>query len=185
MTRSPLLALLCVWIVLCSAIPTGAGAPRNAQVKPGVGLSSGLPIPRFVSLKSGRVHFRRGPSFKHPVDWIFLRKGWPVEVIGEFGPWRQVRAIDETTGWVHQQLLAGERTALVAPQDEKRALRPLYLTPRTQKPIALIEPGTLLKLDTCTKGWCEIRTQGKAKKMEGFMRADDLWGVYASEKAKP
>ena len=47
----------------------------------GNGKSSGLPVPRFVSLKSNKVNVRRGPSTDQAIVWVFSRAGLPVEVL--------------------------------------------------------------------------------------------------------
>ena len=57
--------------------------PACAVEQAATGGSSGLPVPRFVSLKSDRVHVRGGPSRDHEVAWMFIRSGLPVEVTAE------------------------------------------------------------------------------------------------------
>ena len=54
------------------------------------GQVTNLPIPRFVSMKAPEGNVRRGPSLSHRVDWIFKEKNTPLQIIAEFGHWRQV-----------------------------------------------------------------------------------------------
>ena len=42
-----------------------------------VGKGTGLPLPRFVSLRAGEVNLRTGPGVQYPVDWVYLRKNLP------------------------------------------------------------------------------------------------------------
>jgi len=56
---------------------------------------------------------RRGPSLTHRIDWIFKRRGMPLQVTAEFGNWRRVRDRDGAGGWIHYSLLSGVRTVLV------------------------------------------------------------------------
>jgi hypothetical protein len=84
---------------------------------------SGLPIPRFVSLKAEKVNVRRGPSSDHPVAWVFQRKGLPVEIVAEFENWRRVRDSDGEEGWILQNMLSGKRTAVIAPGSRARRCR--------------------------------------------------------------
>ena len=63
-------------------------ADTNGQT---IGRVSGLPVPRFVSLKADRVNLREGPSKDHRTTWIYERAGLPVEITAEFGMWRKVR----------------------------------------------------------------------------------------------
>ena len=79
------------------------------------GSASGLPIPRYVSLKSDRVNLREGPSKDHRTTWVFQRAGLPVEITGEFEIWRKVRDSEGAEGWVLHSLLSGRRTVLIAP----------------------------------------------------------------------
>src|SRR6185437_2143813 len=86
-----------------------AVAAADGQVGP-----SGLPVPRFVSLKSERVNVRSGPNRDNQVDWVYTRTGLPVEIIGEYDNWRHIRDWEGSEGWVLHSLLSGKRTALVA-----------------------------------------------------------------------
>ena len=51
---------------------------------------TGLPLPRFVSLKGNKVNLRRGPSLDYKIDWVYQRKHLPVMIVSEFGHWRKV-----------------------------------------------------------------------------------------------
>ena len=95
----------------------GSGGTAQAEQK---GSASGLPIPRYVSLKSDRVNLREGPSKDHRTTWVFQRAGLPVEITAEFEIWRKVRDSDGAEGWVLHSLLSGRRTALVAPWKRAR-----------------------------------------------------------------
>ena len=44
------------------------------------GTTSGLPVPRFVSLKSDKVNVRAGPTKDHDVAWVYNRAALPLEV---------------------------------------------------------------------------------------------------------
>jgi SH3-like domain-containing protein len=58
-----------------------AVAPVDSDATKGV---SGLPVPRYVSLKSDKAYLRTGPGDRYPVSWVYMRKGLPVEVIREY-----------------------------------------------------------------------------------------------------
>src|SRR3984957_20948866 len=62
---------------------------------------SGLPIPRFASLRSDEVNVRTGPGTRYPGDWVFKRKAMPVEIVAEYENWRKIRDWLGTSGWVH------------------------------------------------------------------------------------
>jgi SH3-like domain-containing protein len=146
----------------------------------GIGQSSGLPVPRFVSLKSDRVNVRGGPTKDHEVTWIFTRAGLPVEVTAEFDNWRRIRDSEGAEGWVYHSLLSGRRTAVVEPNPKQK--NPLYAVhdaPDAQSAIAArLEPGVLAQVKKCTGTWCRIAGSG----FDGWIEQDRLWGVYPNEK---
>ncbi|HFQ14828.1 MAG TPA: hypothetical protein ENK41_00615, partial [Rhodobacteraceae bacterium] len=81
----------------------GAVAGPAATAQPGdtLGAVTGMPVPRFVSLKADEANVRRGPSLANRVDWVFTARGMPLEIIAEYGNWRKVRDRDGVGGWVH------------------------------------------------------------------------------------
>jgi len=86
----PLLAFLYLAAVSAAALlvpPVIAETPAGRPAAVG----SGLPVPRFVSLKSDRVNLRNGPGTDYPTGWVYRRAGLPLEVVKEFEGWRQVR----------------------------------------------------------------------------------------------
>ena len=56
-----------------------------------MGTVTGLPLPRYASLKTDRVNLREGPGKEHPTTWVFQRAGLPVEITAEFETWLKVR----------------------------------------------------------------------------------------------
>ena len=114
---------------LCSvAVLAGAcSVPRSApDIPPRTRLTtSGLPVPRYVSLKSDHVNVRAGPTKDNDVAWVYTRSGLPVEITAEFENWRRVRDSEGAEGWVYHSLLSGRRTAVVTMKN-KDDLAPLY-----------------------------------------------------------
>ena len=153
----------------------GTAAPASAVAGPQKG--SGLPVPRFVSLKAGRVNVRVGPGEDYKVAWVFVKPGLPIEVIQEFDNWRRIRDSDGAVGWVFQSLLSGKRTAVVAPWKSGEP-RPIRASDADDARItAYLQPGVMGDIDRCRNGWCEISGKG----FEGWIARDQLWGVYPDE----
>lgn len=169
-------ALLAVTFVAGRAYPAIAQtSDTNGQT---VGSVSGLPVPRFVSLKADRVNLREGPSRDHRTTWIYERAGLPVEITAEYGMWRKIRDSDGTEGWVLHNLLSGRRTAIVAPW-KKDTIFTLHLrAAEDAAPAARLQPGVIGTIKTCDGAWCEIYGDG----FDGYIRQTDLWGVYPNEK---
>ena len=139
---------------------------------------SGLPIPRVVSLKAEKVNVRRGPSSDHPVAWVFQRKGLPVEIVAEFENWRRVRDSDGEEGWILQNMLAGKRTAEVAPWKQGQNV-PLLSGPKGGSGVvAEVGSGVVAEVENCDGEWCELSAGG----YDGYIEQTQLWGVYPGEK---
>jgi SH3-like domain-containing protein len=154
------------------------GATNGSGVGAGIGPVSGLPMPRFVSLKSDRVNLREGPSKDHRTAWVFQRAGLPVEITAEYDKWRRIRDSEGAEGWVLQSLLSGRRTALVAPWKKVDSL-PLRAQASSSAGItAHLQPGVLGNVRKCDGNWCRIFGDG----FDGYIEQNDLWGVYSGEK---
>lgn len=160
-----------------AAVAAVASEPEAAPV-PGVVLGkSGLPVPRFVSLKSGKVNVRVGPGEDYKVSWVFTKSALPVEVIQEFDTWRRIRDSDGQVGWVFQALLSGKRTAVVSPWGADGP-KPLLARPADGAEVtAYLSAGVTAEIDRCQSGWCRLTGQEFA----GWMPQDQLWGVYHGE----
>lgn len=143
---------------------------------------SGLPLPRFVSLKSGRVNSRIGPGVNYAVDWLYLKPGLPMEIIQEYDNWRRVRDPDGAEGWVNQSLLSGRRTAIAAPwQKGKEARLDLRSDPSPKaRTLAVIEPGAIGSIRSCNGEWCQM-TFGS---YTGWISQSLVWGAYPGELVK-
>ena len=146
---------------------------------------SGLPVPRFVSLKSDRVNLRNGPSTEYPTGWVFRRAGLPLEVIKEFEAWRQVRDAEGATGWVLQSLLSGRRTALILPWELKAGATVPQVSIRVSEGdnsgvVASVEAGVIANLHDCNGRWCRVTIDAYT----GYIEQKKLWGVYEGETLK-
>lgn len=147
-------------------IPADADVPAKT--------SSGLPIPRFVSLSSEKVFIRTGPALRYPIKWVYQRVNMPVEVIQEFDTWRKIRDIDGDAGWIHQSLLSGERTGVI----KGEANLALRSKPGEGEAVqAYLEPGVVAFIDSCKGTWCAVSSQG----YKGWAERKFLWGIYDSE----
>lgn len=149
-----------------------ASPSKSARANP-----SGLPIPRFVSLKASRVNVRNGPGEDHKIAWVFTRPGLPIEIIQEFDTWRRIRDSDGTVGWVFQSLLSGRRTAVVSPWSSDEP-RPIRASASPEAAItAYLSPGVMADIDRCSDGWCRL----SGENFRGWIAQDQLWGVYPDE----
>ena len=163
-----------------SATASLDNAPPKVMAIPAKLGPSGLPVPRFVSLKRDKVNVRKGPSTEHRVKWIYTSKGYPVEIIAESDNWRRIRDAKGDEGWVFHSLLSGSRTSLVAPWGNATQV-PLLSEPHSGAPaVASLSSGVMGLIDQCTGEWCMIGVPGYS----GWVKQDRLWGVYPGEPIK-
>jgi len=159
-----------------------APVPAGAQAGAAQGLSlgpSGLPLPRFVSLKSAKVNLRIGPGTAYPVEWMYLKSGLPMEIVQEYDNWRRVRDAEGTEGWINQSLLSGKRTGIVSPwQRGKDALIAMRTDPdASARIVANLEPGVVVTIRACNGDWCQMEVDGR----RGWVEQSQLWGAYPGE----
>ena len=163
-------------IVLVAFLGAGARATGPATT----GSVSGLPVPRFVSLKADRINVRSGPNKDHEVRWVYTRAGMPVEVTAEFENWRRIRDWEGAEGWVYHSMLSGKRTAVVVPKINDK-LVPLYEHPDIEAAeAARLQAGVVGSLKSCDGTWCQFA----GKNFEGYIRQERLWGAYPNEKVE-
>ncbi len=166
--------------LLAAAILTLPAAPAGAANDVPTGAVSGLPIPRFVSLKSDRVNVRSGPNKDQEVRWVYTRAGMPVEITAEFENWRRIRDWEGAEGWVYHSLLSGRRSAVVVPQINAE-LVPLYESADIESAVvAKLQSGVLGTLKACDGAWCQFT----GKNFSGWIRQERLWGAYPNEKVE-
>jgi SH3-like domain-containing protein len=143
-----------------------------------VGTATGLPIPRYVSLKSDRVNLREGPSKDHRTSWVFQRAGLPVEITAEFETWRKIRDSEGSEGWVLHSLLSGRRTAVIAPSRKADSVDLFAKAANRADAIARLQAGVLGSVRACDGSWCRVSGEG----FDGYVEQQNLWGVYPGEK---
>jgi SH3-like domain-containing protein len=138
---------------------------------------SGLPVPRYVSLKSDHVNVRAGPTKDNDVAWVYTRSGLPVEITAEYENWRRVRDSEGSEGWVYHSLLSGRRTAVVT-MKTKEEFTAIYDSADAKSAVAArLQAGVVAQVKRCSNGWCRVIGEG----FDGWIEQQRLWGVYADE----
>ena len=150
--------------------------PAIAQQDLNIGRSTGLPLPRFVSLDQRRpeANVRFGPGRQYPINWVFTRPGVPLKIIAEFDNWRKIEDHEGEEGWISAQLLSGQRTIMI--QGDVRDLR------RTAdgggRVILRVEAGVIGSLLECRDTWCRVEIEGQ----RGWLKRGDFWGILPGER---
>lgn len=165
-----------------------AGLPTLLALALGLSASgaqadSGLPVPRFVTTAADEVNVRTGPGRQYPIEWVFTRRGFPVEIIDEFDTWRRIRDPDGVEGWVHQALLSGRRGMIVT-GDAIEIVRDAPAD--AASPVVRAEAGVVGRVLECppegaeNADWCRVELDG----YRGWLPRANLWGVYPDEEVR-
>lgn len=159
-------------LILAAALPAlSLGAEKADRPTP-----SGLPVPRYVSLKFDQVNARSAPGDDSRLLWVYRAKGLPVQVVAETADWRRVCDPERGLAWVHRRTTDGRRTAMRL----KATPLAMHGSPQADSPIkAYLASRALADLDRCNKdGWCKL----KAGHASGWVPAAEIWG--AAEEAQ-
>lgn len=169
------------WALALAGLLAIASPPAFAQVvttsgganPPPLRKGTGLPVPRFAVVRAEETNVRTGPGSRYPIDWVFKRKGMPVEIVGEYENWRKIRDWQGAGGWVHQSLLTGKRYVIVT-----TANAPLRKTPTANAAeVARMEVEVVAQVKSCSGDWCRVQASGHI----GWIERRYVWGVYKGE----
>jgi SH3-like domain-containing protein len=151
--------LLAVWIAGCGS---ASAADRPTP--------SGYPVPRYVTLKFGKVNARAGPGDDHRLLWVYRTRGLPLQVVAETSEWRRVCDPEGGVAWVHKRVTDGRRSVL------NTANRPAALLRKPKagaEPAAYLNVRAMASLVRCQKGWCKVKVDGAT----GWSPQGALWGT--------
>ena len=154
--------------------PTPAPAPP-APAQPPKGSNSGLPLPRFASLKTDEVNLRTGPGTRYPIEWVYRRRDLPVQIEREFEAWRLIADSEGVKGWVHQATLAGRRNFVTV--GGERTVRADAAD--TAAAVARLKSGVVGRLRSCEPNapWCQVQVG----EYRGWLKRDAFWGAFPGE----
>ena len=161
-----------------AALALAALALAGLGAAPARKTPSGLPVPRYVSLKFSEVNARGGPGEDYKLLWTYRTKGLPLQVVAETYDWRRICDPEGAMAWVKRTAVDSRRTVMYpAPQ-------PLTLRRRPDSgagAAAVLNGHSIAGLDDCKDGWCRL-SAGRAK---GWAPASSLWGVADEVQCKP
>jgi SH3-like domain-containing protein len=132
---------------------------------------SGLPVPRYVSLKFDIVNARSAPGDDSRLLWVYHARGLPVQVVAEHEEWRRICDPEHGLAWVHERTTNLRRTVL--------RLKPeplaLHAGPDGKSPVrAWLAGRALAQFDRCANdGWCKLT----AGRVSGWAPAAEVWGT--------
>lgn len=164
-------------LLASAALVAGLGG-GVVQAAPDRQTPSGLPVPRYISLKFDKVNARSGPGDDHRLLWVYRVRGLPLQVVAETAEWRRVCDPDGQMVWVHKRTTDGRRTVI----NMRSTPAPLRRRPKDSAPVAAyLNSRALASLVRCDDQWCRVR----ADDVSGWVRAGELWGTSDAVQCHP
>jgi SH3-like domain-containing protein len=166
------LGLLGGAIGLAAAVGAASRAAEPERTTP-----SGLPVPRYVSLKFDEVNARGGPGDDYKLLWTYRARGLPVQVVAETQDWRRVCDPQGGLAWVKATGVDGRRTVL----NLQAQPIPLRSKPDEAAPVkAYLAAKAAASLDRCEGSWCKV----KAASAAGWLPAAQVWGTAEARQCR-
>jgi SH3-like domain-containing protein len=161
------LAIGLIALTLAGAAAGGALAGDKEKDRP---TPSGLPVPRYVSLKFAEVNARSAPADDARTLWVYRVRGLPVQVVAETSEWRRICDPEGGLAWVHKRTTDGRRMVMrLKPQP-----LPLLAGAKDGARVkAYLAPRALAELDRCKAGWCKLKAGGAS----GWIPQGEVWGT--------
>ena len=166
-TARALLALIALAVPAFSA--AAWAAPRQTP--------SGLPVPRYVTLKFDKVNARAGPGDDYRALWVYKAPDLPLQVVAETAEWRKVCDPEGGSAWVHKRTTDGRRSVMRLASDAVPVKAKANTSSRT---VAILPARGLASLDKCRDGWCRVKGRGGA----GWVPQSAVWGVNEAPQCK-
>lgn len=128
------------------------------------------PVPRWLSLKSDEVRAREGPGLDYRIMWEYQTSGLPVQVIAETTEWRKICDPEGAVAWVHRSVVSSRRSLFNASAEEI----PIHSSRSATSSVrARLSPRSLVSMDECEDGWCEVRI----RRMRGWVQQRAVFGA--------
>ena len=134
--------------------------------------TTGLPLPRFASIKADEANMRKGPGEDYHIIWTFKKKNYPVKIIAEYKNWRKIKDHYNHVGWIHKALLIGKKSAMI--ENPKHTLVPLLDKPRKDaNVIGYAEPFSIGSYTKCKGDYCVM----EFNTVTGWVNKNFIWGI--------
>src|SRR6202000_200765 len=143
-----MLGRFCVVVVLAGGV-LGASVSSGFSAKDAALTTSGLPVPRYVSLKSDRVNVRIGPTKDNDVAWIYTRSALPVEITAAYENWRRVRDSEGAEGGGYHFVRSGRRTAVITMKNKADLASLSESADKTSAITARLQAGVVAQVKHC------------------------------------
>ena len=122
----------------------------------------------FLSLKKNKVNVRYGPGFEYPIKYIYTKINLPIKQIDKKENFRRIIDLKNNSGWIHVSQLK-KANSIIPKKDKILFNKPTNFS----RPLAKIEKGRVLLVQSCNNNWCKIKTE----RFKGWVKIENIWGI--------
>ncbi len=122
----------------------------------------------FLSLKKNKVNVRYGPGFEYPIKYVYTKINLPIKQIDKKENFRRIIDLKNNSGWIHVSQLK-KANSIIPKKDKILFSKPTNFS----RPLAKIEKGRVLLVQSCNNNWCKIKTES----FKGWIKIEYLWGI--------
>jgi len=122
----------------------------------------------FLSLKKNKVNVRYGPGFEYPIKYIYKKINLPIKQIDKKENFRRIIDLKNNSGWIHVSQLK-KANSIIPKKDKILFSKPTNFS----RPLAKIEKGRVLLVQSCNNNWCKIKTEN----FKGWVKIGHIWGI--------
>tara|TARA_Y100001970_G_scaffold284978_1_gene403531 strand:+ start:931 stop:1380 length:450 start_codon:yes stop_codon:yes gene_type:complete len=123
----------------------------------------------FLMLKNNKVNVRYGPSFDHPIKFVYKKKFLPIKILDKEENFRKIIDHKKNSGWIHISQLKKSSTLIVL--EDKIMFKK---NTKLSRPLVKLEKGRLVVVKNCLVKWCKI----KSDKFTGWIKNENIWGIF-------
>ena len=122
----------------------------------------------FLSLKKNKVNVRYGPGFEYPIKYVYTKINLPIKQIDKKENFRRIIDLKNNSGWIHVSQLK-KANSIIPKKDNILFSKPTNFS----RPLAKIEKGRVLLVQSCNNNWCKIKTES----FKGWVKIGHIWGI--------
>ena len=122
----------------------------------------------FLSLKKNKVNVRYGPGFEYPIKYVYTKINLPIKQIDKKENFRRIIDLKNNSGWIHVSQLK-KANSIIPKKDKILFSKPTNFS----RPLAKIEKGRVLLVQSCNNNWCKIKTES----FKGWVKLGNIWGI--------
>ena len=102
------------------------------------------------------------------LKYIYKKIDLPIKQIDKKENFRRIIDLKNNSGWIHVSQLK-KANSIIPKKDKILFSKPTNFS----RPLAKIEKGRVLLVQSCNNNWCKIKTES----FKGWVKIGNIWGI--------